>query len=305
MTKKIRPIILAVLIIFVALQLYSTQAHAQSPQQTLNQYIADLQKNPNDYALREKIIKHVQTMRPAPAIPEEAKRYIARGKAAFKGAKEVKDFNEAAEEFKKALLAAPWLAEGYYNLGVVQDKAGQYAAAMDSLKLYIIAAPNATDVEKVKELIYEIEYRQEKAAKESRPETVAAKKQNEYDVWLKNLNGARFAADSRGGHSALRLMGPVRDIFDIQGDEAIARDMLIRFDDQETARLNPHVHPGKWREKGRAKILNGQFTFQEVEGRTWARLSCTINKDGSKVTCVVRDSYNQEFSLVYYRSMEP
>jgi tetratricopeptide (TPR) repeat protein len=202
-----RPKILFVCSLFFVVTLlvhFSVHAQSSNPQQTLNQYISDLQKNPNDNALREKIIKHVQTMRPAPAVPEEAKRYIARGKAAFKGAKELKDFNEAAEEFKKALLAAPWLAEGYYNLGIVQDKAGQYAAAMDSLKLYIMSVPNAPDVEKVKELIYEIEYRKEKAAKESRPEAVAAKKQNAYETWLKSLDGARFISpptdDGRIGH---------------------------------------------------------------------------------------------------------
>ena len=46
-------------------------AQAQSPQQILNQYVADLQKSPNDYALREKIIRHVQAMKQKPAIPAE------------------------------------------------------------------------------------------------------------------------------------------------------------------------------------------------------------------------------------------
>ena len=37
---------------------------------------------------------------------------------------------------------------------------------MQNLKFYLIAAPKAADTEKVKELIYEIEYRKEKAAKD-------------------------------------------------------------------------------------------------------------------------------------------
>jgi hypothetical protein len=152
-----------------------SQVPSVNPENALRQYIADLQKNPNDYALREKIIRHVQGMNPAPAAPEEAKRYIARGRAAVKDAKEAKDFNAAAEEFKKALLAAPWLAEGYFNCGIVQDKAGQYAAAMESLKLYVVAAPDAPDVEKVKEMIYEIEYRQEKSLKEAEKNAVEQK----------------------------------------------------------------------------------------------------------------------------------
>ncbi len=193
-----------VLIVAVFFASFSVYAQSANPQETLRQYVADLQKNPDNYALREKIIKHVQAMRPAPAIPEEAKRYMARGKTAFKDAKQAADFNDAAEEFKKALLHAPWLAEGYYNLGIVQNKAGQYGAAMENLKLYVLAAPNAPDVEKVKELIYEIEYRKDKAAKESRPEAVAAKQQNAYETWLKGLDGARFIGqpmdDGRIGH---------------------------------------------------------------------------------------------------------
>lgn len=299
-----KKICLIVLITFVVILTLMTIVPAQTQQENLNQYISDLQSNPNDHALKEKIIKHVQLMRPAPAIPEDARKYMVRGKTAFKSAKEVKDFAEAAEEFKKALLAAPWLAEGYYNLGIVQDKAGQYAAAIESLKLYVLASPNAEDTEKVKELIYEIEYRQEKAAKESSPSAIAEKKQNEYDVWLKNLNGAKFDAHDKG-ISSLKLMGPVRDVFEIQGDEVVERDMLIRFDDQETASLNPYVRPGEWHEIGRAKIINGQFTMHIVFGRQWYNLACTINRDGNKVSCAVNDSYNQRFGADYYRSMEP
>jgi len=144
----------------------------------------------------------VQTMKPAPAVPEEAKRHLVRGKAAFKGAKEARDFNDAADEFKKALLYAPWLAEGYYNLGVIQDKASDYDDAMKNLKFYLIAAPKAPDAEKVKELIYEIEYRKDKAAKDKEAasrkvaedkraqQEAAARKQAEF---LGRINGARYA----------------------------------------------------------------------------------------------------------------
>ena len=83
-----------VCLFFVAAFLVSFSAHAQcaNPQETLNQYISDLQNNPNDYALREKIIKHVQTMRPAPAIPLEVERFEGRAEFAFKNAKSEADF---------------------------------------------------------------------------------------------------------------------------------------------------------------------------------------------------------------------
>ena len=166
--------------------------HAQTPQQTLTQYLSDLQKNPNDYTLRERIIKHVQTMRPAPAIPEEAKKRLNRGMAAAESAKAENDYKDAIEEFRKAVTIAPWLGIGYRNLAVIQDKAGQYAQALQNLKLFLLTNPPAADAEAAKTLMDKIEYRQEKAAKESSPQAIAAKKQNEYETWLKKINGARY-----------------------------------------------------------------------------------------------------------------
>jgi tetratricopeptide (TPR) repeat protein len=160
--KKICPV---TLLVFMCICVLISAALAQTPQQTLTQYISNLQKNPKDYALREKIIKHVQTMSPAPEVPETAERYMARGSAAVKGAKVENDFQDAVSEFEKASLAAPWLPAIYYNLGITQDKAGKYREAIQSLKLYLLAAPDAPDVKAVKNLVYEIEYRQEKAAK--------------------------------------------------------------------------------------------------------------------------------------------
>lgn len=163
--------------------------HAQTPQETFTQYISDLQKNPNDYALREKIIKLVQEMGQNPAIPREAERFMNRGAAAVKSAKDANDFKDAVAEFEKATMAAPWLANAYYNLGVAQDGAGMYTEAIKSLKLYLLAVPNASDAKK---LIYEIEYRKEKAAKESSPAAIAEKKRETEEDFIKKLNGVRY-----------------------------------------------------------------------------------------------------------------
>ena len=183
-----------VCLLCVAAFLSSFSAHAQpaNPQQTLNQYISDLQKNPNDYALREKIIKLVQEMKQKPAISREAERFMNRGAAAVKIAKDANDFKDAVAEFEKATLSAPWLANAYYNLGVAQDKAGLYAAAIRSLKLYVLAEPNAPDIRSVEKLIDEIEYKQEKAAKESSPEAVAPREQNKFETLLKKIDGRQY-----------------------------------------------------------------------------------------------------------------
>ena len=49
--------------------------------ETLRQYVAELIKNPGDAALREKIIKLAMTMAPAPIVPENVERNLARGTA--------------------------------------------------------------------------------------------------------------------------------------------------------------------------------------------------------------------------------
>lgn len=158
--------LLFICLIIVAMFVGQAGGQTTSPRDLLKQYFADLQRNPNDQGLREKIIKLALEIKPPPAVPEEAERHMARGAAAIRGAKDTKDFEEAAAEFERATLAAPWLADAYYNLGVAKDKAGDYAGALRSLKLYLLAAPDAPDAKSARSLIYEIEYREEKAEKE-------------------------------------------------------------------------------------------------------------------------------------------
>lgn len=135
--------------------------------EALTHYVAALQSvsegSADDQRLREAIIKLVQKLSPPPAVPEEAERRLARGRAAVKAATNEQGFLRAANEFSQAVKAAPWLADGYFNLGIVLDKAGRHADAIRSLKLYLLAAPSATDAKQVREQIYEIEYRQEEA----------------------------------------------------------------------------------------------------------------------------------------------
>ncbi|OPY79834.1 MAG: hypothetical protein A4E64_00294 [Syntrophorhabdus sp. PtaU1.Bin058] len=269
--KNISLVALLAIVLLVGLQ---PVAHSQSanPQQTLNLYLSDLQKNPNDYALRERIIKHVQTMRPAPAIPEEAERYMARGAAAVKGAKDANDFKDAVRELEKATLAAPWLANAYYNLGYAQDKAGLFADAIENLKLYLFAAPNAADAKKVKELIYEIEYRQEKKAKESSPEALAKREREKSEEFLRKLNGAVFTADLDVG-----CYGE-RHTVTIQGSEFIFRSQCYRSTcpDQVHTRVGYEDKP--W--SGKINIIGfGHFSLD----RTWPINEFRVSEDGGKM----------------------
>lgn len=135
-------------------------AYAQSPREQFQQMVEQLQKAPNDNALRERIIKLGAEIKPAPAVPEETERRMARGSAAFKAAISTAEYQDAVKEFEEAVLAAPWYGDAYFNLGVAQDKAGEFDAALRSLKLAQLASP---DSKEIKSLVYEVEYRYEKS----------------------------------------------------------------------------------------------------------------------------------------------
>jgi tetratricopeptide (TPR) repeat protein len=155
MTMK--EISLAALILFVLIFALMSNAQAQSPQQTLNQYVSDLHKNPNDNTLREKIIKHVQTMTPSPAIPEEARRHYVMAVTLSKDSKKIEDYNASIDEFKSALLIAPWWPDANRDLGVAAKSAQRYDEAIDALKLYIATNPGRDKARATQDEIYKIE----------------------------------------------------------------------------------------------------------------------------------------------------
>ena len=94
-------------------------------------------------------------------IPDEAKRYFDRGVAAVELAKSPADYVSAIKEFRQAATLAPNWPDVYYNLGMVQEKAGKYNDAITSLKQYLRLAPNASDAATVKSLINKLEFKAE------------------------------------------------------------------------------------------------------------------------------------------------
>jgi tetratricopeptide (TPR) repeat protein len=137
--------------------------------EVLKHYVLALQTTSDgsskDQELREKIIKLSQKIQPPPAVPEEVTKYEGRAEAAVRNAKTPEDYLDASKEYKKALLLAPWVASYYFNLGVMLEKAGNPNEAIKSLRLYLLAAPNAPDVRGVQKRIAGLEYEIEKQAK--------------------------------------------------------------------------------------------------------------------------------------------
>ena len=269
------------------------QAQAQNSQDTLNQYISDLQKNPNDSALREKIIKFAQEMKPAPALPDEAQKHLDRGVAAIEGAKSEEDFKDACAEFTQVLTIAPWFGRGYRPLAVAQDKAGQYDAALKNLEFYLMSQPSPEDVAWTKSLINKIEYRKEKAAKESSPEAVAAKKETDYAEWLKKLNGARYT-----GPSNLRN--------DITWDnELVVRGTVLTWR-QRITYYGPNcvqdIPLGQWYDLaqwGGNMPIVGREAKRFISPLPEAQDIFTISEDGNSITQVVQASNGGTFT--FYR----
>ena len=114
--------------------------------------------------LREKIIKLVLRMNPPPAIPQEAMRHAAYAETALQEAKNQGDLFSSITEWRKALRAAPWWADAYYNFSLVLEKAGETAHAAQALEYYLLARPNAPDAQAVQMKIYALQYQAQKEA---------------------------------------------------------------------------------------------------------------------------------------------
>jgi len=130
------------------------QVQSPTPQPTLQQYVADLQRNPSDNALREKIIKLAQGMNPPPAIPEAGREHYVMAATFIESAKDKGAYERAIEHYKAALLEAPWWADAYKKLAFAQKAAGHYDDAISSLNFYLLAQP--ADARDAQDEIYKL-----------------------------------------------------------------------------------------------------------------------------------------------------
>ncbi len=185
-------------LLFVAVLVAPLSAGALPPVQedTLRQYVAELQRNPDDANLRERIIKHVRTMKTPPAIPEEARRYFIEGNVLVKAAKDEKGYELAIATYRQCLLVAPWWPDANYNFAIALELANRLESAVNALKLYIATNPGEAETRKAQDKIYEIgakiKLAQRDREEEASAQAAAAKKQDEYEAWLQSLDGARF-----------------------------------------------------------------------------------------------------------------
>ena len=178
-----------IIIFAIALFAFMASAHAQSPREQLTQMVEQLQKTPSDNALREKIIKLVPTIKPAPALPDEAQRREGRGKFAFKNAKSNDDYLSAAREYEEAVGIAPWVTGYYSDLCTIYEKAEKYVEAKRNCEFSLIGLTDPSQVNEIKQRIAGLEFGIEKANSPAVKEAAQAARD---EALVRSLNGVRF-----------------------------------------------------------------------------------------------------------------
>ncbi|MFV5701738.1 tetratricopeptide repeat protein [Flavobacterium sp. XS2P12] len=144
------------------LLLFSYNASAQSARETLNQYIAQLQKSPDDNALREKIILLAQKNKPAPAITDEAREKYVMAITL----RDDKEYELALSNINETLLITPWWGDAYKELGLTLGLVKKYDEAILAYQLYIKTLTDDEVVSHVKDEIAIMKAKKMKAEKE-------------------------------------------------------------------------------------------------------------------------------------------
>ena len=269
------------LFMLILMALFTTENYAQSPREQLQQMVERLQKNSADFALREKIIKLAQELKPAPAVPEEAERFEGRAQFAFKSAKSPVDYLDAAREYEKAIAAAPWVPGYYSDLCTIYEKAEKYAEAKKNCEFFLVSSPSAQDASDVRKRIAGLEFAIEKMSKQK----------NQGEEFLKKLDGARFVKhehwDYHGGGSVNYMQ-----IYEIRGNRAFRATMTISCKGLDWCK---DIGVVRWLDNTRSDkdgylITGHEFIIpkddqlcRELQSRCVDQMQ-NINDDGNKIT---------------------
>jgi tetratricopeptide (TPR) repeat protein len=261
---------------FATGSLHTRAQGTTSPREQLQQYVAELQNNPDDQNLREKIITLALTIHPALAIPDKDKVLEAEGEAngALKTAKSQADYSDAVKLFQKALLLAPWDADVNYNLAKAQEMAKQYDDAIASYKLYLLASPDAKDHDAVLEKIGELKFDAKKTVEENSPEALALRQQQDEQKFISNLDGTRYSCYTMVENQNIDFGVTT---LDIRGGTAVAG----RF---RTGAAAAQVNDVGWQEWGRAPVTGRDFTIQVTNAAGTSTERFKISTDGNKIS---------------------
>jgi tetratricopeptide (TPR) repeat protein len=123
-------------------------------EKALKASVAEVKSRPNDMVARERVIRLAHTMKSPPEIPEEAREHYVIAATLVEAAKNRSGFESAIEQYKAALMAAPWWADAYKKLAIAQKAADHYDDAIASLHLYLLTQP--ADARDAQDEIYKL-----------------------------------------------------------------------------------------------------------------------------------------------------
>jgi formylglycine-generating enzyme required for sulfatase activity len=125
--------------------------------------LKELDREGDDYTrLLDKVIKLAATAPDGLSVPNDARLSLKRGMAMLKLASGDDDIAKAEAELDKAIEAAPWWGDAYFNRGLVREKLKEPLEAISDLKVYLKIAPKAKDAEAVGDKIITLEVQAEK-----------------------------------------------------------------------------------------------------------------------------------------------
>jgi tetratricopeptide (TPR) repeat protein len=148
--KRSNAILFGVICVGLMVPRSTMAAETSSSPELLGQYVAELQKAPEDQALRERIIRLERTLRPSPEVSVVARRLFVTATTFEMEAAHIRG-NDAlaisAREFaisayKEALLIAPWWADAYFGLSRSLEASGRFHEAVAAMNLYVITEPD-------------------------------------------------------------------------------------------------------------------------------------------------------------------
>jgi tetratricopeptide (TPR) repeat protein len=161
-----------------------------------------------DQRVRQAIINVVHSMQTPPAAPESVTRSMVRAEMRLKeggaGA-----YEDAAKEMEQAVLEAPWLANAYYNLGIVKEQAGKFDEATQDFQLCLLADPRAQNTEAIKVKIYQLEVLKEDQDKLQALQGTWKEANSDWQ-WSLTVNDKRIVLEQMGSSNPIRIEADVQ-----------------------------------------------------------------------------------------------
>lgn len=203
-------------LMLVQLLAMCTCVSAATPGEQFAQMLELLKITPKDDSLRENIVRLGKELKPAPAIPEAARRALVRGNTALEAATGPDDYVRAARNYEEAAGLAPWWGAAYLSLARVQDLQLDYRSAQRNVHIYMVAIASPEEARKAQDYLYELEYKQERADK------------------------TRSENDSKYGWASGQW-SVTKKVFDINGNPVVQTDPVVTRSSIEGSRVMLNV----------------------------------------------------------------